>query len=310
MLIAVTYLLIVLHERDYRLIIQLWKPFRRIFIRFKRQWNFKTSIIDAFATFITLSYVKLLSVSFDILVPTGVYNVKGEFIKFYLYYDSSIEYLGKEHRPFACLAIFVLTVTAIFPVTLLLLYPMLCFQKCLNRCNLNREGLRVFMECFQGFYQNRTDKGREYRYLEALFYVLRSLVFVFYAITLSSISYALSCLFFTLLGATFLILPPYKAKFSIFNKVEGSMLILLAVCNGGMVLFNLAVVKGIVVVVFASIIPHVYISILTLHWLYSRKCILEGFLKKGFYQPREPTLNNSMKTTDNEKDRLIPSINF
>jgi len=31
--------------------------------------------MEAFATFLLLSYVKLLSVSFDLLVPTHVYHV-------------------------------------------------------------------------------------------------------------------------------------------------------------------------------------------------------------------------------------------
>ena len=72
-LLAVSYLLITIYDRDYPLIIKMWKPFQMFFIRFKRQWNLKTSIISTFATFILLSNEKLLSVSFDLLVLTNTY---------------------------------------------------------------------------------------------------------------------------------------------------------------------------------------------------------------------------------------------
>ena len=118
-LIAVTYLLITIYDRDYPLIIKMWQPFQKCFIRFKRQWNLKTSIISTFATFILLSNEKLLSVSFDLLAPTTAYNVKGERVGVYLYYDPSVEYMGKDHRPFAIMAIIILIVTVLLPLILI-----------------------------------------------------------------------------------------------------------------------------------------------------------------------------------------------
>ena len=55
LLIVVSYMLIELHARNFRLIVYLWKPFRRFFIRFRKQWDIKTSIIEVFATFLLLS---------------------------------------------------------------------------------------------------------------------------------------------------------------------------------------------------------------------------------------------------------------
>ena len=69
-LIILTYTLVTLHYHNCRLVVCLWRPFLRCCIHFQRQWSIHNSLVDAFATFLLLSYVKFLSVSFDILAPT------------------------------------------------------------------------------------------------------------------------------------------------------------------------------------------------------------------------------------------------
>ena len=292
-LVAVTYLLITLYDRDYPLIIKLCKPFQMFFIQFKRQWNLKTSVFDAFVTFGLLSYEKLLSVSFDLLVPTKTYNVKGERVGVYLYYDPSVEYMGKDHRPFAIMAIIILIVTVLLPLILFILYPMIWFQRFLNHCHLNSQTLRVFMECFQGYYRNRTEEGRECRYLGALLFISCPLFFIFYAVSLNAIFYVLAFLYFTLLGTVFLISQPYKKEFSVYNKVEGSMILVLGLHNGGMTLIIISsifndhvfAVLGLLILIVTAIIPLVYIFAITLHWIYSRRHIPWQVMKNKFYQP-------------------------
>lgn len=301
-LIAVTYLLIFLYDKDYRLVVRLWTPFQRFLIQFKRQWDLKTSMIATFATFVFLSYDKLVSVSFDILVPTRAYNVTGQLVNVYLYYDSSIEYMGKEHLPFACLAIIILISVTVVPVALQLLYPMLCFQRFLNHYNLNSEKLRVCMECFQGYYRNRSDGGYDYRYLSGIFSTVRIMVFILYALSLSSLYYILSFLLFTLLGIVFIICQPYKENFSKYNKVEGSLFLLLALWNGGVVLFNASTVKdtrfatlSLGIIVVASLIPLLYISVCACYWLYCRRNAVRKFYNSTFPKlcPSNPLLNSS-----------------
>ena len=74
LLIALSYLLVLLYDRNVRLIVCLWKPFLPLFIKFRRQWNIKNSLVEVFATFLLLSYVKILSVSVDLLVPVLLYD--------------------------------------------------------------------------------------------------------------------------------------------------------------------------------------------------------------------------------------------
>ena len=96
LLMVVSYLLIALYDRNYRVVTAMWSPFRRLFSFFRRNWDIRTTLTDAFATFFFLSNVKFLSVSFDLLVPTNVYHFNG--VNYtttrVLFYSADIEYFG------------------------------------------------------------------------------------------------------------------------------------------------------------------------------------------------------------------------
>ena len=53
---------------------------------------------------------------------------------YFLYYDATVKFMGLQHMFHAVL---VLLVGILFPLLLLLLYPMQLFQKRLNKCHLN-----------------------------------------------------------------------------------------------------------------------------------------------------------------------------
>ena len=48
-----------------------------------------------------MSYVKVLNTSVDILMPAQVYNASGIVVGVYVYYDGSLEYIGRDHLPYA-----------------------------------------------------------------------------------------------------------------------------------------------------------------------------------------------------------------
>ena len=137
LLILLTYTLVLLHYHNCRLVVWLWRPFLRCCIRFQRQWDIQNSLVDAFATFLLLSYVKF--VSFDILTPTILWDSTGERQPTMLYYSGTIKYLSNEHLPYAVLAIVVLLVFTLLPILLLCLYPCHCFQQFLNRCQMRSQ---------------------------------------------------------------------------------------------------------------------------------------------------------------------------
>ena len=224
LLILITYMLVTLYDRNYRLLVWIWKPFKWCIYHYSKQWNIRSSLIEIFATFILLSYVKMLGVSLNMLYMTRTYDISGKVQKkTYLLYDADIDYLGSKHLPFALLALSILTVFVLLPFLLLLLYPCRCFQKCLNYFGWRCQTLHIFMDAFQGSFRT---EPRDYRYFSAYFLLLRVLimvqmqifptVFMFYTCTL------LALIFATMIAT----LQPYRV--SIHNKIDTILMLILA----------------------------------------------------------------------------------
>ena len=289
------------------MVVLLWRPFHRCLVRFRRPWNLRYSIIDAFATFLLLSYMKLLATSVDLLIPVVVNNsyrrVKGH----YLYYDASIPFLKQDHLPYACVALIIVAVVIILPLILLLLYPMQCFQRCLNRCGLNSQALRIFMECFQGCYRDRTDGGMECRYFAALYPSIRITAFIVFATLPNEAFFPVLILMFIGAAITTIMVQPYKDTFKLYNKVDAIMMLILSVHCLGIVYVNETHAKpqpgvsakpGIAVMGITSLAPLAYISIVLFHKLLPYQCIFQAFrqlkelnlkaFRRNNYVPIEP----------------------
>ena len=234
-LLVCFYVLLTAHDRGWRPVMWLWRPFHRCSVRMRQRWNLRHSIIDAFATFFLLSYMKLLSTSYDLMIYTNVYNKCDKWVGNFLYYDATIEYWGPQHMPYACLAIIVFLVGNLLPLALLLLYPMQWFQRCLNRYRLNCQALHIFMQCFQGYYRDRTDGGRECRYFAAFYPTFRIVAFIFYGVTLSNLFFVAFIAFSISVSITIVVVRPYKAPFDFYNKMDAVLMLLLAVLTLGFV---------------------------------------------------------------------------
>ena len=108
-LILLSYILIELHDRQFAVVVTIWKPFRKVLFMFRKSWDIRTSIIDSFATFFLLSYVKVLSVMADLLIPTTIHQLGTNKTQFGLYYSPTVQYFGDEHLPYAITALIILT---------------------------------------------------------------------------------------------------------------------------------------------------------------------------------------------------------
>ena len=114
-LILCSYFIIELYDKRVAFIVTAWKPLHKMLTIFRMSWDVRTSVIDSFATFFLLSYVKILSVSTDLLVPTQVYQLGSSKSIFGLYYSPSVIYFGHDHFPYAILAIVILTLFVSIP---------------------------------------------------------------------------------------------------------------------------------------------------------------------------------------------------
>ena len=75
-LIILTYIAVTLHDR-YPLVVKIWRPVYRVFMCIRQEWDIRGSLVQSFATFLVLSYVKILYVSFDLLTPVYLKTLDG-----------------------------------------------------------------------------------------------------------------------------------------------------------------------------------------------------------------------------------------
>ena len=170
MLILLTYLAVKLHDQ-FRLVVWLGKPLYMCLHRFRKEWNIKNSLVEAFATFYILSYVKVLNTSADLLKFVHVINMNFQ-KEMKHFYEPTLTYFGDEHYPYAIIAIVFTVLFNLLPFLLLCLYPCPCFHRCLNKTGCRWQALHVFMDAILGSYSHRP---RERRYFGTVYIMIRVL---------------------------------------------------------------------------------------------------------------------------------------
>ena len=234
-LILITYICIKLHDHNFRPVVLLWKPFHRCFAYSRRSWDSEASVINVFATFLLLSFSKILFVSFTLLygIQPKVLNGNGTILSspLVMYYDPTAKYFTADQLPFAFVSICILLVFIVLPTLLLILYPTRIFRKCITCCRFRRwHALHTFMEAFQGQYKDGTNGTRDFRMVSALYLVFRFVGLLTYVVHPQSFERAYGWVFGVVLAVSTLlfvaIARPYKVYHS--NTVDCLLLALLS----------------------------------------------------------------------------------
>ena len=292
--IVVAYFIISLYEREYRFIRWLWRPFQRCCVNLRRQWDIKTSIIDVFAAFLFLSIVKFISTSYDILMPTVPYNQHGQQLDtVYLYYNQSVKYFGKEHLPYAILALCIFLLVLIFPLVLLMLYPCKCFQRCLTHCHLHSHVLRTFMDAFQGSLKDGTNGTRDCRYFSAVYLGNGFLLYLVFGIIPTTYVWPLCVMVLVGIAILHVLFQPFKQ--AIYNNVACITYLIIAMyCNSAMAIIIAGTSSphqlqfSIILLAILFPLPQLYILGVFMHWLIYKKRILHLLLQKvHIWRPKD-----------------------
>ena len=281
LLVTVTYILISLHSHDVRIVVCLWKPLHKLF-RSVRNWDLQGSTINAFATFFVLSYLKILNVTFDLLVYTKVYTMhlgeKHYQAKYTLYFDPTEEYFQGEHLYYGITAILVGIFFVILPIAFLVFYPMCWFQKCLNHFKIRRQSLDMFVNCFQGYYKDGTNGTRDCRCFSVAFFLIQIAVMTFFTVTKSILSFQLGAIIVVVFMFAVAAIQPYKEQFKAYSIVDVFMLLIVALefmllitgDEAGIktVYFNAPshILSGIV-----ELVPFLYFIGLIIWWIFVKK---------------------------------------
>ena len=307
--IVFLYVCIRLHASDFRPVVYCWKPFLKYFLRFRRSVEPKTSVIDAFATFILLSYIRLLFVAGRFLLPTHLFSGQGEKPKTLVFaYDASIQFFRAEHLPLAILSIIVLLTFIAVPPIVLIFYQAAFFQKCLTRCKMNSQALRTFVETFQGCYKDGTNGTRDCRYFAGLYFLIR-IINIVVLLSSSTVLHAIiaSALLYWCTAVLFALVQPYKVH--LYNVVDAVILTLL----GTMYILIMFMVINILytghsstsLLILADVLytlPLLYFVLFTVCWLLNRKtgCIQKLKSHKflhGFFQDKEESERENFDAT-------------
>jgi hypothetical protein len=276
LLMTISYLLIVLYDRNYRVVTIMWRPFQVLFSLFRRNWDIRTSLIDAFATFLFLSNMKLLSTSFDLLIPTQVYELYPHHSNSaaHLYYSGDIEYFSSEHLPYAILALTVVCAFVLLPIAVLILYPFRLMQKFMNTFPSSLHFLHTFVDSFQGCFKNGTQPGtRDCRWFASMHLIVRLSFFLIYSLTDKLTFLTMSVMILVLHTTSVAVLQPFKSSVTHYNWVITLLLLtLLAVTVIGL---TFALLTSPHLITFFSIvgiiiyaIPFLYTIGVTTYWVY------------------------------------------
>ena len=233
LLIVLTYFLIHLHDRNFKLLVFIWKPFRKL----RSNLEIRTSVIDAFGTSFLLSNIKFLSVSFDLLLPVQVYQLDSTgnlTTSLRLYYDATIPYFGEQHLPYAVLAIAVLTLFVLLPTLLLILYPFRWFQRVLNTFPFRWYILRTFVESYYGCYKDGTEPNtRDCRWFVSVIFIIRIFAYTIGMYILNNLYFSIMAMLLVLFLILQAQLQPFKENKSYLAIAHFLFIAFLALLHTG-----------------------------------------------------------------------------
>ncbi len=236
LLVASFLLILVLYERGVKLVVIVCRPFHRYVYRLRRGWNLRNSLLDAFGTFLLLSYTKFTLVSVFILTETSLYNHKGDSIgPGVMYFSGNITFLSSEFIPYFLIAVVVLvTFVGIPPLVLVAPSVLKLLEKAgFKRLGAWQPGQKVVyvLNVFHGCYKDGTEQGtHDCRWFAGAYFVIRLLLYLLYIATPNwFVQYVWQQVICTLIIFSFTLLQPYRKDWH--NKLDAFIFTVLAAIN-------------------------------------------------------------------------------
>ena len=184
-LIGITYMCIKLYSSDYEPVLWLRGKIQKYFRKSKVKPDTKHTIVDVFASFLLLSYTKLMLMFSAFLGVAKIVNSDGSVSTTNLDIDPSITYFSGGHIPFLLLAIFVLLGPVLMSALLLTLYPIKTLRSLILKCRFgghSKAALNIFVEKYHSCYRDGLDGGRDMRSFAGLYFLIRAVGVIITAI--------------------------------------------------------------------------------------------------------------------------------
>ena len=178
-LIGLTWVCIELYSHNFKLFVWSWNLVNKC-LKKQVKRDSKTTIIDAFSSFLLLSYSKRVQFFVLNITPYSVRNMNSLPTRRVLWVDPNISWLSTGGLPFIVVSVFLFVVLVLPPVVLLTFYPVRIFRSLLFKCTFGgyrTAALNFFVETFHNSYRNGLDGGRDMRGLASLYFILRIIVY-------------------------------------------------------------------------------------------------------------------------------------
>ncbi len=273
----VTYRLIKLYDRRIPILVRLWRPIKIVLSVFLENVDSRTTVIDAFATFFLLSYSKILTISFTLLLPASLYGIYSKELRLVLLNDGTKDYFQKEHLPYAIVAIILCVTLNVTPFIILLIFHTKHFQKLLTYFTCKCLAIRAIMDTLQSCYKDGTEPGtRDCRWFSAAFPAYWIVNYSIYAVTQDIMAY----IYFIILCVTFMtitaIVQPYNKKhrqllhthYALFSFMSIFFLLILTMNLALIEQYNDFITALVIVSFVIASLPQVLLVAYTTHWFY------------------------------------------
>lgn len=274
-LVIIAYILIVLYDKNFRIIVWAWRLFSMCTRKFNAKFQSKASLVDAFVTFFVLSYLKITATAFRFLQFVFVYNINGKILRTVFFYDGSVTVYQGIHLVLSILAIFTIITISFLPPFLLTCYQFKWFHSILEKCHLRSQALVTFVEVLQSGFTDGRNGTKDRRYFAGFYFILRIAIFgpttVIPQVTIRII---IPFAVYSIAAAVLIMFPPYQKSF--FNKLDVLVLLNYLVITFLILLSLIIALSGgpgdtinpfMGLAYIFAVIPFVYVIVYFMRWL-------------------------------------------
>ena len=182
-LVVLAWLLVDMHERGCRLVVRIWKPFRRYLSHYSVTNDPKRGIVSFFAAIIVLSYTKVIYISAHLLRKVKEEGLCSDSSVLFLQPD--IKYFSENHFAFVLVALTMLLIYTVTPLLILLLYVVEFIQDKLKSFCTRYSNIQMFAETFYGCYLDGSNETKDRRLFSTL-YLFHRILFVLLMVKIGS----------------------------------------------------------------------------------------------------------------------------
>ena len=259
-IILLMYALVDLHSRNYRPLVYVGRLFHCCCVRFRHRLNIRTSLVDAFGNFFSLSFIKFLSTSADILVVTKVWNTNNNKTHYRAYFDGTNELFKGHHIPYALLAVTVTIIFNLLPTVLILIYAFPRGNVIIKHFPVFLQKLLYpFMDNILACYADGTNGTRNRRYFGVVYHIALFIFINSYVWAESIFLLGVIVFICILAGMLVALIQPYKRK--LYNTVDVILLLSTGLCSVAVLCSMIAYIEAPINEVFILMIAIVPFAI-------------------------------------------------